>query len=132
MSVFLILFFTSGHTGQGLQGRTTPLFTLAKQFNTFFAFIFFTYSRKYFCLYIAKCQSLACVILILNAIAVQKNPQVNTQILDSYYHFLQLNRCHGYFAPPKFKSQNGFFSQQTFAGFYTLTTLAYAASGCII
>ena len=34
-----------------------------------FAFIFFTYSRKYFGFYVAKCQSEVCIILFSNAIA---------------------------------------------------------------
>ena len=46
-----------------------PLLHKQKIFLYYFAFIFFTYSRTYFSLYIAKCQSVVCVILLLNAIA---------------------------------------------------------------
>ena len=55
----------SGHSNQGSQDRTTSL--SHKQKNFFF--VFFTYSRKYFCFYVVKCQSEVCVILFLNAIA---------------------------------------------------------------
>ena len=47
-----------------------PLSHSRKKFNTYFAFIFFTYSRKYLCVCIAKCQSVVCVILFSNATAL--------------------------------------------------------------